>query len=736
MTKFLKWRNYLWLYLIAIFIINLALLNLPLTNVFGYEFSVINSLLLVLLSGIYTIYFYKNNFEKHQPDFLKDVFQSLFLFLLIPFCVSVFNSIITGFCSFTDGILFYLVITAPSILIGTSLGLISILLLSRFQIVLLLILYIGILAIIAVEIYFNPQVYVFNPILGFFPGTIYDEGIAVTGKLIVYRVLNILFFAFIIITAMRSLIRGKKIYVITTILIPILIVGIFYLLSPQIGFSTTFKRLTYELDKTIVSEHFVIHSDRRIENDKIKMLALNHEYYYQELEKYFEISLDEKIHSFIFYDNDQKKDLFGSRNADIAKPWLNQIYITYDNWDHTLKHELAHCFSADFGAGILKLASGLNPMLIEGIAEAADGNYNDNGLHFMAALAYNSGYKLDLEYLLTKIGFYSQSSSSSYIYAGSFIQYLIKKYGIIKFKKYYITGEYKDSYGVELSNTLALYYKFLTDQDYNFSEDKAHYYFGRKSIFQKVCPRAIAKYLRTGWEQMHDMKFMGAQEIFEVVLDKSDNYSAFVGLIRSYEKQDSISSAINILRNNINEYKKTSYYYNLELILADLYMKTGEVKTADSLYRVIIKQDPNRRLTYISNIRLAIIKDQINADYILGSNYDKYYILQKMNEKHFNYWTFPVIINLSEVLDEQYNIFLKNFNKIIKVNDYKSSYSSFLLSKYMLANYDFINAKKIAGLSLRYHFDSNINTILKEQLYKAKWFALNAEEILGKLTLF
>ena len=736
MTKILKWRNYLWLYLIAIFIINLALLKLPLTNVFGYEFSVINSLLLVLFSGIYTIYFYKNNFEKHQPDFLKDVLQSLFLFLLIPFCVSVFNSIITGFCSFTDGILFYLVITAPSILIGTSLGLISILLLSRFQIVLLLLLYIGILAIIAFEIYFNPQVYIFNPILGFFPGTIYDEGIAVTGKLVIYRVLNLLFFTFIIIAAMRSLIRGNKKYVITTIVIPIVIAGIFYLLSPQFGFSTTFNRLKDELDKTIVSEHFIIHSDRRIENKKIKMLALNHEYYYQELEKYFEVSLDEKIHAFIFYDNDQKKELLGSRSADIAKPWLNQIYITYDNWDHTLKHELAHCFSADFGAGILKLASGLNPMLIEGIAEAADGNYNDNSLHFMAALAFNSGYTMDLEYLLSKIGFYSQSSSISYIYAGSFIQYLIENYGIIKFKKYYITGDYKDSYGVELSNTLALYYKFLADLDYTFSEDKASYYFGRKSIFQKVCPRAIAKYLRTGWEQMHNMQFTGAQETFNTILDKSDNYSAFVGLIRSYEKQDSISSAINILKKNISEYKKTSYYYNLELILADLFLKIGEEKTADSLYRVIIKQDPNKRLTSISNIRKAILNDEINTDYLLGSNYDKYYFLQQMNEDHYNYWTFPVIINLSEVLDEHYNIFLKNFNKDIKVQDYVSSYASFLLSKYMLANYDFINAKKIAGLSLRYSSDSNLNIILKEQFNKAKWFAMNGEELLGKFIIY
>ena len=68
-------------------------------------------------------------------------------------------------------------------------------------------------------------------------------------------------------------------------------------------------------------------------------------------------------------------------------------------------------------------------MLIEGIAEAADGNYNDNSIHFMAALAYNSGYDVDMKSLLSKFGFYSKASSISYIFAGSFIQYLIDNYG-------------------------------------------------------------------------------------------------------------------------------------------------------------------------------------------------------------------------------------------------------------------------------------------------------------------
>ncbi|MCH8032538.1 MAG: hypothetical protein IH950_02115 [Bacteroidetes bacterium] len=734
MKNIFKWRNYLGFYLLIVLLFNLALLKLPLANVFGYELSVINSLLIVLLSGIYTIYFFEINFNKENKNFILELFKSLTLLLIIPFSVSVINSIFSGFCSFTDGLLFYFVITCPSIIIGISLGLISVLIADRFRVVLLFVLCFGILMIIAFEIYFNPQVYVFNPIIGFFPGTIYDEGISVSSKLILYRFFNLLFFIWII-SAIVRLKRNKKKRSTFFMVKVLLIAATFYLLSPILGFSTTFGSLTNTLSNSVITRHFVIHLDKRIDTEKVKMLALNHEYYYQKLEKYFEVRLDDKIQSFIFYDNNQKKELFGSHNADVAKPWLNQIYISIRNWEHTLKHELAHCFSAKFGSGILKLASGLNPMLIEGIAEAADGNYDDNSLHFMAALAYNSGYEVDIKYLLSKFGFYSKTSSISYIFAGSFIQYLIENYGISKFKEYYLTGEFPKSYRLNLNNTLKNYYSFLTNSDYFYNEHIAHYYFGRKSLFQKICPRAISEQLNDGWEQLSDYDFIGAQFSFTSVLNKTDNYTALMGLIRTYEKQDSLFEAVKLLKNKIEFYESTSYQFNLELTLADLFVKLNNFESADSLYKVLIEQQPNRKLTYIANIRRELIKKELIKKYLVGSNYDKYYILQKLNGKSYNYWSIPVMIYLSKLLDEDYDVFLEKLDKKFNVNNYSSSYAGFLISKYMLANNDFVNARKMAGLSLRYDSDINFNIILQQQFNKTRWFLSNGDSLLNKIEI-
>ena len=739
MAKFMKkifyWRSNILVYLTIILVVNLLFLNFPLTNVFGYEFSVLNSMLLVLVGGIYSISFYKNLFEKKKQFFAKELFKSLFIFLLIPFCVSVVNSIFKGFCSFYDGLLFYLIITTPSVFIAASLAMISVVYLKQFNVIFFILLYLGILFIIAFEIYFNPQVYVYNPIIGFFPGTVYDEGIAITWKLVLYRFFNFLYFGMALFYAVKILKKKKKnrklFFLNYLLLFPIL----FYFFSPELGYSTTVDSLTKNLNKSIETNHFIVHFDKRIADKKIKLIVLNHEYYYDVLTKYFKCRPDEKINSFVFYNSNQKGKLFGSKNADVAKPWLNQIYISLDSWDNTLKHELAHCFSSVFGAGIFKLASGWNPALIEGIAVAATGQYDENTVHFMAALAYNSGYKVDMNYLFTKIGFYNRASTLSYIFAGSFIQYLIDNYGIEKFKKYYASGDFTDIYSYQLNKVFKNYYEYLTNTGFDFSVDEAHYYFGRKSIFQKVCPRAISEFLNEGWEQFNNYNFSGARYSFSKVLQLTNSYSALVGNIKSLEKQDSNSQAVNVLSENLGRYINTFYYYNLELILADLYAKGDNTLRADSIYKDISDEFPNRRLYYLSLTRRVLVERNRIKDYLNGSDFDKYSILLDLNKGKYNYSSLPIIVTLSKSMDENITLFKDRISKKLTVTDYNSSYAAYRLSEYLLENFDFENAKRFARLSLRYTKDKNFNSILKENSDKAAWFDQNANLLLDKIDI-
>ena len=133
----------------------------------------------------------------------------------------------------------------------------------------------------------------------------------------------------------------------------------------------------------ITTTHFDIYFSADIPNNLVRIITLEHEYDYEQLAKFFKLEPQSKIISYVFNSNEQKGKYFGSVNADVAKPWLKQVYISADSYSQTLRHELAHVFSAGFGTGIFKVASGLNPALIEGAAVAAAPFYNDNSIHYV-----------------------------------------------------------------------------------------------------------------------------------------------------------------------------------------------------------------------------------------------------------------------------------------------------------------------------------------------------------------
>ena len=205
LKKILPGYNYLSIYLLILILFNIFLLYLPLTNVFGYEFSVANSILLVFLSGFYTISLIKKiKLGKINRDLTKKYFRVIIIwFLLIPGFISITHSIFSFSCSFIDGVAFYAVITAPSVVVGIALGFISSYIGKRFQGIIFILILLLIISIPLLEFYLNPQIYFYNPIFGYFPGTIYDEGLSVSLKLLLYRLANLftsalLYFSFTI----------------------------------------------------------------------------------------------------------------------------------------------------------------------------------------------------------------------------------------------------------------------------------------------------------------------------------------------------------------------------------------------------------------------------------------------------------------------------------------------------------------------------------------------------------
>jgi len=725
LKKFLSYKNGLLVYTLVLMVVNIFLTQLPLTSTLGYEFAAFNGLILCIIAGLHTIS------SLHKSEIvLSELIKNLLLLFLIPLLISVINSILTMFCSFIDGLIFYLLIVSVSIVFGVALAFLVNFITGRFIKLLFFIIIISIALIPVFEIYFNPQVYFYSPLIGFFPGNIYDEGLSANWKLFFHQLLNIIFSLLIIyfILKQKILVRKFKLLFVAAILI---IALLFQFISPYLGFTTTFTKLDSILSKQIKSESLILHYDN-IDSSEAKLIALTQEFYYSELKNQLNSKPLKKINVYLFKNREQKKLLFGAGNADVAKPWQYSIYISADSWQNTLKHELAHVFTTEFGTGLFKLASGFNAALIEGIAESLDGISNDISIKDMTLLAHNNGYGVDVKSLFTGLSFFKGNSLLAYTYSGAFIEYLTDNYGIEKVKEFYSTGDFESVFIDKIEVVQKKFEKSIISPELSNQKPMADYYFGRLSIIQKVCPRYIGDRLSKAYKYLAENKLEKAEILFIEINNKTLNYSSLVGLSEVYYQRNKTNEAVQLIFNSYNKFKATAYYNNMIFRLAELYSRNMQNDSAAYYYKKIIEDNPNHQLNYLCNTRLSLLEENKLYEYLNGSDSLKLKILITLNEKEYNYHSLPIITDILKSQSIDYKESLITFNKTFIVKNLESSYAAFKLSQYMLENFDFVNARKYAALGLRYKGNNMFYSAMQAQYKKASWFIKNSNQVMDK----
>lgn len=726
--------NFLLVELLVLILFNILLLNFPLSNTLGFEFTILNGILISFLSGLLYIHNQKL-FDKEKQtfgDILASIKKGNLLFLVIPILISFISLLFVKNCAILQGIMFYLFITGPSVIVGTGLSSFSCLLSRKYPYSFFIIIYFIVLISPVFEIYFYPHIFFYNPILTYYPGTIYDESIPVDFNLISYRILNVIYFGIIILVSFKYQysIENKKInYRIAIILVILLTAIVFVSLKDELGYSVTLTKINSELKESIETEHFIIYYDGKINKKEIELLALSHEYYFFEVSNYLNEKPSQKITSFIFVNSGQKKRLLGSEAADVAKPWLNYIYINYENYQNTLKHEIVHCIAAGFGVTPFKIAHNFNPALTEGIATAADGEYSFNTIHYAAGLAYNNNFRYPIESLFKGLNFFGQLSSLSYVYSGSFCKYLIDEYGVEKFKMIFQNGSFESVYGKSIRTLEKEYYLFIESFGIG-NIHQATYYFGRKPIIRKECPRFLAEQNSNAWEAFNSKDFNVASKKFLNLLNYTDSYIALNGYIRCLIEMEKYNKALMVINKNINKYYNTSYTYNLEYLHAEVLGLSRNFEKADSLYNLIEVHSPSWQFKYLSNFRREIINDTtLYLNYCKGSNFDRYLLIHELNKDHLKPSSIPIMIELSKELNENYSLFIKQLDKPIDGNSDMNSFAFHLLSQMALNNADYSKAIEYGYASLQFAADKNFRSILTSHLEKTIWFEKFAKAI-------
>jgi len=708
----------------------------PLVNIIGYEFSVINGLLFFFLSGFWAIknFSLDNTLNPSIDYYFKKNISLIIISFFIPLNIGSFSTILFSECPFGDGLLFYLVISLPNIFFGYVIGLYISVLFKKYRTLSFIIIFILILFIPLIEFYFYPQVYFYNLIFGFFPGTIYDEDLTVNNLLLSYRIFQIAFFIALFFTLTK--IHRKSFNKSLSLFLILFLSVILFLIKPYLNFSTNLKKVESELKGKIETEHFEIIYSQSIDKNSALYLALLHEYYFENVINRLDIKYHDKITSIVFKDENEKRKLIGAGRADIAKPWLKQIFLNYPTFDETLKHEIVHVIAGKFGTTPFKVADKINPTLIEGLAMAIENDYDGFDVHHMAKIASDAGYKVSIDNLFSGLNFFTNYSSVSYIYAGSFIKYLIDTYGIGKMKELYSDMNFNKYYEKDLQSLEKEYEAFLSGMKINYYKNMAQLYFGGKTIFKKYCVRTATFKTKEAISLFKKGNYYGAEKLFEKVYNYSGSFSALSGLANSKLKLQKYQEAEKILFNERNKFIDSPYKFNLELLLGDTYVLNNKIELAKSLYDSLLTQNPSidyYNETFVRTYLLSDSKSQLN-EFILGDRKKRFELLKKLNNEKLIYPSIPLMIYYCGDNSELKDLILSLQTKI-EVSDKITSFAVMKLSQAAARLGYYEIAKDLAVKALAYKEDELLTHSLTENLKLINWLVNFSEETLKKISI-
>jgi len=284
------------------------------------------------------------------------------------------------------------------------------------------------------------------------------------------------------------------------ITIALVVVGASLYSPDRWGIGNGRTRISSRLNKTYETEHVILHyaADTPVAGH-IARIAEDHEWYFHQLSGILNHTPTWKVQSFIYADPEQIEQATGAEGYIFTQPWHHEIHIPYDDRADgvdrdTLKHEMVHLLMGDFGDRVLRV--NLNRGILEGTAVAIEEDlFRGPEFQDTAAAARESGHLTPATVLFSQsgFGFGDASISKSYTLSGSFIGFLIDRYGIGRLETLYNSSDFTGTYGKSLQVLNAEWVDYLTRVHTDEREVKRIGYLYDDTVFRPLfrneCPR-------------------------------------------------------------------------------------------------------------------------------------------------------------------------------------------------------------------------------------------------------
>lgn len=458
--------------------------------------------------------------------------------LVLPLVLSLANALRVRNCSIGAGLVFFLLLPVGSALYAAPAGCLVGVLFPRGRLGRVVVFLVPIVSVLwtLLRLYRHPPVFAFDPFGGYFPGPIYDEAMRPPERLLLFRLVNLVWIAgaVALVGTLRlwsawqlrrrrleggraPLPRPPRLVLAVLVTVGLLGAGIaLYGARARLGFDVDAARLTAVLRRETRSTHFIVHSDPSADGTpRDRALVTDDlEFRYQQLVRILGAEPAGPVTVYLFPSGEMKKEMVGAGGTLYAKPWTREIFVQAERFPaRRLRHELAHVFAGAFGDPVFgvslawrfpfpRLASGL----IEGVAEAADFGDPDgrSTVHQDARAMIAAGLAPPLS-AVVGAGFSTLAGARAYTIAGSFCHFLLATRGADRLRAVYRSaGDFQAAYGEPLSALEPAWRAFLKTQPLDQREQaRAKERFRRPAIFQKICARELAARVQDARDRLY-----------------------------------------------------------------------------------------------------------------------------------------------------------------------------------------------------------------------------------------
>jgi hypothetical protein len=624
-------------------IIAIVCTQAPLLNAVGYESAVAIALSGSMIAGFATVRRIQRLVRTVDPAgwSVRSVLQSFrnsvvlnLLLLAVPLAILLLNAQFVRNCSITEGLIFFLLIPVVSIWFSSALGLFCALQYRHGRVVftLLVVASFGYAAALG---YFTPAIFSYNFFYGYFPGLSYDEVLKVSRPLILFRLLTtvlggiLVWWGILIVKgskaadsasvkglALVNRLAAKKNRIAALCVVSGL--ALLFLYRCDLGWESTASHIQHTLGSEYRGAHFTIYySSRDITETDLQRLAREHEFRLAQLLGEFGLADHPRIESYLYPNSEEKRKLIGTGTTNIAKPWNNQIHLTRQSIEGTLKHELTHVVAGQFGLPVIHAS--LSTGLVEGLATAQDLTWGNRTLHQYAAAMKRFDVVPDIEWLMTFTGFAAQSNAVSYVAAGSFCRYLMDAYGLKTLLKVYRTGDYRGAYGRPLRELIEEWNRFLGRIRVDENErDVIDALFRQRTIFRKTCARIVAERNEEARAAMASRNYTSALALYRRSLDETGGYESLSGVIAASIRLGDYRAVIRFADSLILNQKGAAQFLPLFIWCGDARWALGDTAGARELFERVERVDVAENLTEAAAVRLRALSDSTSRQSLLN----------------------------------------------------------------------------------------------------------------------